>query len=174
MPIDQLLEHLKEPSMQEIARFWDQARAGRRFPAWRDIDPVALAAHLPILWAWRWDAAQQTFIGRLAGEAILDAMGTGFRGGRLQDYFAGRNAETFMHRYRRVIGDPAIMANRGFVFSLIGGTGIGERIALPLSEDGVTADGIIGATIYRVTGNKLARDRVTVAEERESVEFFPV
>jgi len=174
MPIAPILAYLQEPPMHEVARFWDQARAGRRFPAWRDIDPVALAAHLPILWAWRWDKTEQTFIGRLAGEAILDAMGPGFRGSRLQDYFANRNAATFMYRYRRVIEVPAIMANRGFVFSLIGGTGIGERIALPLAEDGEHPDGIFGATIYRVTGNKLARDRITVSQERETVEFFPV
>jgi len=174
MPIDQILAYLQEPTMHEIARFWDKARAGRRFPAWRDIDAVTLAAHLPILWAWRWDETEQTFIGRLAGEAILDAMGPGFRGRRLEDYFAGRNASTFLHRYRHVIETPAIMANRGFVFSLIGGTGIGERIALPLSEDGEHADGIFGATIYRVTGNRLARDRINVSDERETVEFFPV
>ncbi|MDB5361672.1 MAG: hypothetical protein JWO51_2969 [Rhodospirillales bacterium] len=174
MPIDQLLAHLQEPSMHEIARFWAKARNGRRFPAWRDIDPVELAPHLPILWAWRWDKAEQTFIGRLAGETIIDAMGPGFRGGRLQDYFAGRNAMTFMQRYRRVLEQPAIMANRGFVFSLIGGTGIGERVALPLAEDGENPDGVFGGTIYRITGNRLARDRITVPDERESVEFFSV
>jgi len=174
MSIDRILAYLHEPPMHDIARFWDKARAGRRFPAWRDIDAVALAAHLPILWAWRWDKAEQTFVGRLAGEAILDAMGPGFRGSRLEDYFAGRNAATFMYRYRRVIEVPAVMANRGFVFSLIGGTGIGERIALPLAEDGDHPDGIFGATIYRVTGNRLARDRITVSDERETVEFFPV
>jgi hypothetical protein len=174
MPIDRVLDYLTEPPIIEVARFWDQARRGRRFPAWRDIDPVPLARHLPILWAWRWDKEQQTFIGRLAGEAILDAMGQGFRGSRLQDYLAGRNADVFMQRYRRVLNEPAIMANRGFVFSLIGGTGTGERIALPLADDGETPDGLIGATIYRVDRNRVARGRVTVVEERETVEFFPV
>ena len=174
MPIDKLLTYLQEPSLHEIARFWNKARGGRRFPAWRDIDPVALAPHLPVLWAWRWDKAEQTFIGRLAGEAILDAMGPGFRGGRLQDYFAGRNAEIFMHRYRRILDQPAILVNRGFIFSLISGTGIGERLGLPLAEDGEHPDGVFGATIYRVTGDRLARHRITVSDERETVEFFPV
>jgi len=174
MPIDQILDYLQEPSMREIARFWDKARGARRFPAWRDIDAVALARHLPILWAWRWDKTEQTFIGRLAGEAILDAMGQGFRGARLQDYFAGRNAETFLERYRRVLNEPAIMVNRGFVFSLIGGHGTGERIALPLAEDGETPDGLFGATIYRVAAKRVARDRITVSDARETVEFFTV
>jgi len=174
MSIDRLLAYLQEPALHEIARFWDNARAGRRFPAWRDIDPVALAPHLPILWAWRWDQAEQSFIGRLAGEAILDAMGKGFRGSRMQEYFAGRNGAIFQHRYRRVMDEPAIMVNRGFVFSLIGGNGIGERLALPLAEDGEHPDGVFGATIYRVAGNRLAHDRVTLSDERESVEYFPV
>jgi len=174
MSIDRLLAYLQEPALHEIARFWDKARAGRRFPAWRDIDAVALAPHLPILWAWRWDQAAQSFIGRLAGEAILDAMGKGFRGSRMQDYFAGRNGAIFQHRYRRVLDEPAIMVNRGFVFSLIGGNGIGERLALPLAEDGDHPDGVLGATIYRVAGNRLAHDRVTLSDERESVEYFPV
>lgn len=174
MPIDPLLATLTEPSLREIAKFWEGARAGRRFPAWRDIDPVALAPHLPILWAWRWDRALGTFIGRLAGEAIIDAMGPGFRGARLEEYFAGRNAEIFMSRYRRVMEEPALMCNQGFVFSLIGGSGTGERVVLPLAEDGEHPDGVFGATVYRVTGKRLARARITVSNERETVQFFPV
>ncbi|HLZ74802.1 PAS domain-containing protein [Phenylobacterium sp.] len=174
MPIDGLVTNLREPALREIVRLWDEARGGRRFPAWRDIDPVKLAPHLPILWAWRWDETRGTFIGRLAGEAILDAMGPGFRGSRIEDYFAGRNAETFMARYRRILDEPAAMVNSGFVFSLIGGSGIGERVALPLADDGEHPDGVFGATIYRVTGERLARYRVTVASGRETVRFFPL
>jgi len=33
---------------------------------------------------------------------------------------------------------------------------------------------VLGATIYRVAGNRLAHDRVTLSDERESVEYFPV
>ena len=175
MSIDAVLDYLKEPPIHEVVRFWDQARAGRRFPAWRDIDPVALAPHLAVLWAWRWDRDLQTFIGRLAGEAILDAMGPGFRGARIEEYFAGRNADVFIERYRRVLNQPAIMANRGFVFQLVGGQGRGERVALPLADDGRTPDGLFGATIYRLAGQKrVARERVTVTEATETVEFFPV
>jgi hypothetical protein len=173
MSIDRLLTTLREPPLRDIARFWSDARKGRRFPAWRDIDPVALAPHLPILWAWRWDAELDTFIGRLAGEAILDAMGTGFRGARIEEYFAGRNAEVFMARYRRVIEGPAMMCNQGFVFSLVGGVGLGERVALPIAEDGEHPDGVFGATIYRTSGQRLARARVTLSNERETALFFP-
>jgi hypothetical protein len=174
MPVDRLLATLTEPALREVAQFWDKARGVRRFPAWRDIDPIALAPHLPTLWAWRWDAALGTFIGRLAGEAILDAMGPGFRGARLEDYFAERNAGEFMARYRRVIEEPAVMCNQGFVFSLVGGTGVGERVALPIAEDGEHPDGVFGATIYRTTGQHLARTRITVSDERETVLFLPV
>ena len=174
MSVEKLLAHLQEPSLQEIVRFWDGARAGRRFPAWRNIDPVALAPHLPILWAWRWDKAQQTFIGRLAGEAILDAVGPGFRGTRLQDFFESPRAEMVMARYRRVIDEPALMYNQGFIFSLSGGTGTGERVALPLAEDGVHPDGLLGATVYRLASRRLARDRITIAGDQQTVEYIPI
>lgn len=174
MSIERLLAGLKEPPLREVARFWAEARAGRRFPAWRDIDPVALAPHLPILWGWRWDKALQTFVGRLAGEAILDAMGPGFRGSRIEDYFAGRHAEIFMARYRRVLEEPAILSSSGFAFSLNGNKGLGERVVLPLAEDGEHPDGLVGATIYRAADRRLARGRVTLATEHENVMFFPV
>ena len=172
MPLDQLSASLKEPPLREIAVYWGRARAGRRLPSWRDIDPIALAPHLPILWAWRWDKALDTFVGRLAGEAILDVTGPGFRGRRLEDFFADRGPEIVKSRYRRVIEEPALMRNHGFVFLRSGGSGIGERIALPLAEDGEHPDGVLGATVYYPSGHLLARARISFSSEPQSVEFF--
>jgi len=169
MSIESILAHLQEPSLREIVRFWGKARGDRRCPAWRDIDPVALAPHLPILWAWRWDETEQTFIGRLAGEAIIDVLGPGFRGTRLEDYFTGRRGPIVMSRYRRIISEPAAMCNQGRICSHSGRVVGGERIVLPLAEDGQHGDGVFGATVYRMQG--YGRERITTSE-LQTADFF--
>jgi len=171
MSIEQLLAYAREPSLHEIVRYWDKARGSQRFPAWHDIDPVELAPHLPILWAWRWDEAQQTFIGRLAGEAILDALGPGFRGARIEDFLTGERGLIVKSRYLRIIREPAAMCNQGDVFALSGRTGVGERVVLPLAEDGEHPDGVFGGTVYRLPGR--LRERIT-SGDLHTVEFFPL
>jgi hypothetical protein len=77
-----------------------------------------------------------------------------------------------MGRYRRVLEQPAFMCNQGAVFSLHGGVGVGERIVMPLAEDGIHPDGILGATVYRLNGSR-GRERLK-SSELQSVEFFPI
>jgi len=41
------------------------------------------------------------------------------------------------------------MHQRGVVFARAGRHGLGERVILPLSGDGVSVDGVLGAAVYR-------------------------
>src|SRR5262249_25156216 len=126
---------------------------------------------LPIVWAWRWDDARGTLIGRLAGEEIVAAIGTNIRGKPIEKCFAPDFCAIVLARYRRVITRPALRHNRGQGFVPAGGSGQGERIALPLASDGVHGDGVLGATVYRLEPNA-ARDRVTFDHEGDRNDFF--
>ena len=71
---------IEAPALRAVARHWGEARAGRRMPAWRDIDPLKIVPYLPIVWAWRYDRQDDRFTGRLAGDAITRAFGRSLRG----------------------------------------------------------------------------------------------
>jgi hypothetical protein len=141
-------------------------------PAWRDIDPAAIKEHLPLVWSWRWEPALATFVGRLAGEEIIAYFGLNPRGKRVEDCFPQGARELVIERYKRVVGEPALMHSRGKVYLLAGGDGWGERIAMPLAADGLNGDGIFGATVYRLSVRPLAGNKVSVDHVNQVIEFF--
>jgi hypothetical protein len=142
------LARIQASALIAIARYWGEARNGKRMPAWHDIDPVKIAPHLPIVWSWRYDRTTDTFTGRLAGDAINRAFGKSLRGVKLQDFFSAEGFPKVYQRHMRVIGEPAFSRDHGAVFHHVDGVGVGERIVMPLAEDGEHADGIFGATTY--------------------------
>tara|TARA_R110002074_G_scaffold399845_1_gene593899 strand:- start:633 stop:1022 length:390 start_codon:yes stop_codon:yes gene_type:complete len=103
---------------------------------------------LPFIWSWKYDVAKDEFIGRLAGDRITQALGGNLRGQNAEIFFKDRGGEEILSRSRRVVLEPCYFYGEGAVFKHTGRIVIGERIALPLSEDGETADGILGVTIF--------------------------
>jgi hypothetical protein len=134
--------------LRAVAQHWATAKADRRMPAWRDIDPIAIAPHLPIVWSWKYDTCSDRFVGRLAGEEIIELAGRSFRGVPLEDFFTGRQSESVINRYVRVMSGPCLMHQRGIVFAHLGRHGLGEKLIMPVSEDGTRVDGVLGAAVY--------------------------
>ena len=141
-------------------------------PAWKDIDPATIKQYLPIVWAWRYDPALETFIGRLAGEEIMAVLGVNTRGKRIDECFPARAHELVLQRYKTVISGPRLMHSYGKVFLHAGGPGNGERIVLPLADDGIHGDGVIGATVYRLGIRPTLLDKVSIDHTNEIIGFF--
>jgi hypothetical protein len=163
---------ITEPALLEIAAYWDKVCGARRMPAWRDIDAYALAPHLPIIWTWRYDLARETFVGRLAGEEINAMLGVSIRGKTIEECFSPDVVAVVRQRYRAVMDGPAFMFSYGKVFANAGRSGQGERIVLPLADDGVHPDGVLGATVYRLGLVPTARDGVRIDHHNEIVTHF--
>ncbi len=136
------------PALRQIAQHWNNVRAGKRMPAWSDIKPAAIAPHLPIVWAYRYDSTNDGFIGRLSGERIAQVFGKNLRGLSLRDIYPPADYPRLFARMKRVVTEPAFHRNAGLVFRHLDRHGVGERIIMPLSADGIHADGIVGATEY--------------------------
>ena len=51
MSFADFLAAIAEPALREVALHWNSARGARPMPGWKDIDPAAIARHLPILWS---------------------------------------------------------------------------------------------------------------------------
>jgi hypothetical protein len=143
-----LLAGIREPALREIALHWRAAKGARRMPGWRDIDPAAIARHLPIVWSWAYDRATDSFTGRLAGEEINAVFGKSLRGAKMREFFAEWRYDDIFARSKRVVTGPAFAHGSGSVFAHAGRHGSGERIILPLAANGSDGDGLIGATVY--------------------------
>src|SRR4051812_27911277 len=96
---------LSEP-LGALARQWDAARGNRRMPAFRDIDPVGIGRHLRYVWAWKYDRAADSFLGRLAGEEIDKAFGKSLRGMQMTEFYAPDVYAVVFPRHRRVVTEP--------------------------------------------------------------------
>lgn len=173
MAFDELLSRISDAALRDVAIHWNEARGARRMPGWPDISPRALARHLPLIWSWKYDPATDVFVGRLAGEEIIQAFGENLRGKTAEEFFRNRGGEALISRHRRVVTEPAFYHGQGAVFSHARRIVMGERIILPLAEDGEHGDGIVGATIYRFTHNDEGGD-TSEDYAAEKGEFIPL
>ena len=87
-----------------------------------------------------------TFRYRLAGEEVNDIFGGSVAGRLLSDFVQGDRFEAVNSNFLKVIGEQVALLASGPIYRCVDRIAMGERLALPLSSDGETADGIIGAT----------------------------
>jgi hypothetical protein len=139
---------IRSPALRLVARQWNMARGARAMPDWSDIRPHKIAPQLKIIWSYRYDRARDAMIGRLAGDHIERIFGKTFRDTPMERLYPPDQFRRMFERFRRVACEPALYLEDGKVFQFVDHFGFGERIALPLARDGVTGDGIIGATVY--------------------------
>jgi hypothetical protein len=101
-----------------------------------------------MIWGFQHDPYTGDFTGRLAGQHVRDWLGANFWGASLKDLHPPhvfRDAHRF---FSGVLAVPAAGRCSGRLFTINGEPVNGERIALPLSADGITADAILGASAY--------------------------
>jgi hypothetical protein len=148
-PVEAFIASISSHDLKSVGFHWCAARRAQMMPSWNQLKPTALAKQLPIIWAYRYDPRSGEFMGRLAGDKISQIFERPVKGMAMQDIFPSEALEWAYRLFSRVVREPAIYWGSGQVFSHLDRHGSGERIILPLSSDGVTADGILGATEYR-------------------------
>jgi hypothetical protein len=174
MSFQSFFNSIQSEALRVLARQWASARGSRRMPAFRDIDPIGIGRHLRYVWAWRYDRASESFTGRLAGEEIDRAFGKSLRGMKMAEFYTPDVYAVVFPRHQRVVTEPSFFHGTGMVFARMGYTMGGERISLPLSEDGSTGDGIIGGTYY--TALPPPDEDIPLGPDFtvEQVDFFPL
>jgi len=99
-------------------------------------------------------------------------LGVSIRGKTIEECFAPDVVAVVRQRYQAVMDGPSLMFSYGKVFARTGSTGSGERIVLPLADDGVRSDGLLGATVYRLGITPTARDGATIDHHNEIVTHY--
>jgi hypothetical protein len=168
------LSTIESPDIRAVAEHWQVARGGKRMPAWRDIDPVMLGPRLRNVWSWKFDRKTELFTGRLAGEAIDTIFGKSLRGADMEPFYGAELYARVYPKHRRVVVEPAFMHGKGFVFIRVGRSVVGERISMPLAEDGEHGDSIFGATVYRPLEEIDFDKRAGLDFSGEVAQFFPL
>jgi len=102
------------------------------------------------------------------------AFGKSLRGMKMTEFYTPEVFAIVFPRHRRVVTEPGFMHGTGMVFARMGYTMAGERIGLPLAEDGEIGDGIIGGTFYSALP-RLDEERPLGPDfAPEQVTFFPL
>jgi hypothetical protein len=171
---ESFLASIEAPALRAVAQHWQAARGSRKMPAWRDIDPTAIAPYLTVVWSWKYDRAADTMTGRLAGEEINALFGKNLRGVPMTEFFSAPEYDSIFARHRRVAVEPAFLHGAGIIFSHFGRSGVGERIVMPLAGDGERGDGIIGATVYQWVPAGRPSAQSPLEKPREAEIFFPL
>lgn len=140
---------VQSDALKQVARHWRDLYGDGRLPRWRDIRPASIKGELPIIWFYEYDPVRDDFIGRLAGSRITGVTDRAFKGSLLSQIRPADKYPRSLMRARRVIQEPALYRGLGLVYSLGQGSGMGERIALPLGGDAASPAGIFGATEFK-------------------------
>lgn len=160
-----------DPTLRALYRHWLVARGDRPMPARRAIDPMAIGETLANLFLYTYDAAapsapggapggatggapgggQGRFYCRLAGEQINQLVGTVCSKRFLDQIFQPAVFQVVHQRYRAVVTRPTILHMHGVVKMANGLKVPGERLVLPLSDDGVAGDALVGAAVYHLS-----------------------
>lgn len=122
-------------------------RGDRSMPSRHDIDALRLGPVLPFIWLSDYEAARDTFRYRLAGEEVNAVFGARITGLLLSDMVKGERFTAVNGLFLRVIREKMALHAEGPVYRCTDRMTLGERLVLPLSNDGAVADGLVGVTV---------------------------
>jgi hypothetical protein len=172
MSAQAFLQAISSTALRNIASHWVDIRGDRIMPSWNDIRPAAFKAELPIVWALTYDAVDDIFRIRLVGDRMVEIFPRALKGTPLDTVYSDAAAFiSLSSAFKRVASQPSLLCVRGPIFVATDRYGSGQWIAMPLSSDGQTADGILGATEYTTTFGYAAGDSAML---EEAMGWFPL
>jgi hypothetical protein len=167
MNFENFLSAIASPALRAVAVHWNAARGNRVMPSWQQLRPSQIAAHLPIVWVYKYDRETGAFTGRLAGDRIAQYFGKSFRGIRLEDVHPPVTLPYIQEVMTRGVMEPALYRTSGRLFRQGERVAMGERIVLPLAGDGQHGDGLIGASDYEYASPNPGYAPIELIAEKE-------
>lgn len=141
--------HVQHEQIRRLLSYWLDCRDGRLMPRRTDIDPIEMPRILPWVWLCDYLPEERRFRYRLAGEQINDLYGFNLAGRHLEETLSARAFANVFKRRMRIVAERVIEHGIGAIYLLNDRNTSGERLVLPLSEDGERVSQLLGATIYR-------------------------
>ena len=142
------------PPLFRLLSYWSAQRAGSLVPERRSFDPAVVAPLLGSFWICERETQPGRFRLRLVGEEVHALVGRRVTGAYVEDVFSphrGEIAKFLVH----VTETPAIHYSAGPLYRGESGAMSGERLALPMAEDGDVRF-VYGATMYALGDRRAA------------------
>ena len=145
---DTFLSRIQSPALLALAQHWNAARGKKRMPCWADLSLGPDTPYAKLLWGFAYDPKSQVFTGCLAGAKTSRWFGATFCGARLDEVHAPVNYAEAQRVLTRSVTTPLAARFSGRLFKSDNFVVPGERLILPLAENGMTGDGILGASDF--------------------------
>jgi len=150
MPTDRpegaCFEHLVDERVRRFLAYWQRIRGDRRMPSRRDVDPVEIPWALPMIWLCE-VVGPGDYRYRLAGETINEVYGRSLAGLHLHDLIRPEGYDMARRRYDAAVDGPAVVHSIGRIYARSDRHYRGERLILPLSDDGRHVSHLLGITV---------------------------
>jgi hypothetical protein len=148
------------PPLFRLLSYWSAQRAGNLVPERRAFDPAAVASLLGSFWICERETDTGRFRLRLVGEEVHTLVGRRVTGAYVEDVFSPHRDEVVKF-LEHVTQTPAIHYSAGPLYRGESGVMSGERLALPMAEDGDVRF-VYGATIYELGERRAAGSDLSI------------
>jgi hypothetical protein len=142
------IHSVQSPALRIVAKHWHEARGTKRMPSWMDLQSYDSPPYFESLWGLNYDLATGQFAWRFSGGRFQKWVGENCRDARIYDRHPDSASAESQQLLTRIITTGRAARSSGPLFAVGDFVVTGERIALPMSEDGETGDGILGASVY--------------------------
>jgi hypothetical protein len=144
--IERNFAHVKHKVLRRLVAYWFDKRSERSMPSRSDIDPVDIPWALSSIWLCDYQPADRRFRYRLAGEQINAFWGYNIGGRYLDELVPARRLSEAHQCLAAAYEGPSIVHDFGRIYMQDEVFATGERIILPLSDDGREVNGLLGAS----------------------------
>lgn len=141
--------HVTDERLRRLLQHWLDQRDDGIAPLRAAIDPAAIKPILASVWMCDFVPTERRFRMRLAGEEINRLYGRNINQCHFEDIIAPPLLDDVMRRYRRVVEEPAVLHCGGHIYLASDRSEVGERLVLPLADEGGAIMHVIGASVYR-------------------------
>ncbi len=134
---------IRSSMVRDLYLHWEEKRAGRTAPRWRDIDPGAIRALLPFVSIADVIEAPFDLNYRLVGTSVAESAGRDFTRRRFSELKVTTGFHAWLAHYGRVVDQarPFYGRYRGDIAPDL--ARYVDHAAFPLSETGERTDGIL-------------------------------
>lgn len=150
-PSDQTADmhsRIRTPALRSLFDYWNEKRGEQRFILRSQLEPHEITPLLPLVFILEVQRAPRRYLIRLMGTEIATRLGADYTGQYMDELDLGENKKQVLAGYDHVVDYVEPHLN----FSEFMQSGRGrmqvERLALPMSTDGLTIDLIFGSVIH--------------------------